>query len=79
MNGEEDYYGDEDWYYEDYDEGEPYIEAQKGAIMDHLWYFINSYGEQPETCSLSSECGDNGMTKCCVQVLMTDESGSTMQ
>lgn len=46
--------------------------------MDHLWYGVDSYGDQePQTCSLNTECGDNGMTQCCVQVITTDSSGMT--
>jgi len=48
--------------------------------MDHLWYGVDSYGyEEPQTCSMNSECGDSGMTQCCVQVLTTDEDGMTEQ
>jgi hypothetical protein len=46
--------------------------------MDHLWYGVDSYSnEESQTCSMNSQCGDNGMTECCVQVLTTDESGMT--
>lgn len=70
---------DDDWYYDD-DEEETYVDEQRGAIMDHLWYGVDSYGfQEAQTCSMNEECGDNGMTECCVQVLTTDESGMTNQ
>jgi len=59
---------DQDWYYDEQeDERDTYVDEQKGAIMDHLWYGVDSYGDQqPETCSMNSQCGDNGLTQCCV-------------
>lgn len=46
--------------------------------MDYLWYGVDSYGyNEPQTCSMNTECGDQGMTQCCVQVLTTDDSGRT--
>jgi hypothetical protein len=48
--------------------------------MDYLWYGVDSYSDdEPQTCSMNSECGDAGMTQCCVQVLMTDGDGMTEQ
>lgn len=49
---------DQDWYYDDdmeEDDRDTYVDEQKGAIMDHLWYGVDSYGDQAaETCSLNS-------------------------
>lgn len=36
---------DQDWYYDDDEERETYVDEQKGAIMDHLWYGVDSYGD----------------------------------
>lgn len=48
--------------------------------MDADWNGVDSYGKHStQTCSLNSECGGDGMTECCVQVLTTDESGMTNQ
>ena len=51
--------------------------------MDDLLWFgakIDSQNDfEPQSCSLNSECGDNGMTQCCVQILQTFEDGMTDQ